>query len=849
MASRVVPCLALAATVCLAMPAAGEPVNPYPRELVSTQTLAAWSFDSGDEGWKAAHDCTVRAEGGRLVITSTGEDPYLAGPALSAKGPVAVRLTMRSRAGGGGQIFWATAESPNFDEAKSAHFAITADGKDHEYTVPLEVAGTLVRLRLDPGSTAGEVAVDGMTLIQMRWHPLEIRQVEQKGAEVHLDLQNREAEAIAFALAGARHTLPGGETLHLALPAAGTRPFEAFPIVIEPQGLPPVRRTIFLVRPDAPGDWVVREGEGLVLRVARDGSGARLEAGGTLVAVIAPLVHRGGEVPALAQPEQAKGNGDVRLEGKGLRVRLRVGAGEVAVAIESQEAVEGPVVRALGNLEGGIFAGLEYLGKGEASSSDLDIETDERFRYAPDLRKVTMPLMTCATDRGTVAVTWKDMANQPVYATPNFFDGAADHRMALRGKKIEATVRVGREPIEETILWAVNRSGGLPLPPAPPRTAEEQWRLCLAAIRGPISGEGGWGHCAEASWKRQPYADIASTLWRLTGEAPDLPRLVPGGGHLPNEAIYFVTGRADEWLRMRAGQVKGVLGEQQADGSFRYAGPYRRGHYEDTASGHCASRAAILLDWARATGDAAALEGGLRTLEYMKRFQVPRGAQTWELSLHTPDILASAYLVRAYVAGYELTGKAEYLACARRWALSGVPFVYLWGDRPIMLYATIPVFGATNWRAPNWMGLPVQWCGGVYAYALHRLAPHDRTLDWDRLARGILVAGEQMQCPDGPTAGCLPDSLALADQRRNGPMINPSALVGLRLVLDGKLDALAVARDGKRRVVAPFPATIRGETAVVQAAKGVAYQVVVDGKRVVDVKSAGTDEVPLGPAE
>jgi hypothetical protein len=229
----------------------------------------------------------------------------------------------------------------------------------------------------------------------------------------------------------------------------------------------------------------------------------------------------------------------------------------------------------------------------------------------------------------------------------------------------------------------------------------------------------------------------------------------------------------------------------------------------------------------------------------MKRFDVPRGAQTWELSLHTPDILASAYLVHAYVRGYELTQKKEYLDEARRWALSGIPFVYLWSRHPVMLYATTPVFGATGYRAPNWMGLPVQWCGGVYAYALALLAPHDKTLDWAHLARGILLSAEQQQYPDGPFLGTLPDSFVLSAQRRQGPNINPCALISLRLILDGQLDSLALATDGKHRVLSPFPLELRDGKAHIKARKGVTYQILIDGHRIRDIQSEGTDLVPL----
>jgi hypothetical protein len=229
----------------------------------------------------------------------------------------------------------------------------------------------------------------------------------------------------------------------------------------------------------------------------------------------------------------------------------------------------------------------------------------------------------------------------------------------------------------------------------------------------------------------------------------------------------------------------------------------------------------------------------------MKRFRTPRGAQTWELSLHTPDILASAHLVRAYVRGYELSGKKEYLDLARKWALSGVPFVYLWEDRPVMRSGTIAVFGATNWTQPNWIGLPVQWCGLVYADALVLLAPYDRSLDWNKLARGILIVGEQMQYSSGPLVGCLPDSFALAKQERRGPAINPCALVSLRLSLDGQLAGLAVARWAGHHVVAPYPVRFQGGKFRVHAPQGSRYQVLVDGERVMNRESKGEDILAL----
>jgi len=331
----------------------------------------------------------------------------------------------------------------------------------------------------------------------------------------------------------------------------------------------------------------------------------------------------------------------------------------------------------------------------------------------------------------------------------------------------------------------------------------------------------------------------------MTGDAPKLDKLQGGGAHIRNDTIWFVQSRVQEWLDMRRGEARALAKRQKPDGSYRYKGKYQKGHFEDTASGYCAGPAANLLEFAWRTGDAEALKAGVKTLDYMTRFRTPRGAQVWELSLHTPDVLASAHLVHAYVRGYQLTGEKGYLAEARRWALSGVPFVTQWTCRPVMLYAATPVLGATNWQAPDWIGLPVQWCGINYAYALHLLAPHDRTLDWKRLAWGILISGEQQQYPDGKFVGTLPDSFELRSQQRRPWNINPTALVCLRLALEGEVDSTALAIGGGHRVLAPFPVAIEGGKARIQARKGLTYQILVDGKKIVDITSKGEDVLEL----
>jgi len=846
---RIRLCLSVVVALSVVLPAAGAGADGREAVMIVGESLHAWTFDAGVEGWQGLHHCTVSAAGGVMKIVSTDHDPYLSAVCRAAGPDVLIKIRAKSSAAGKGQFFWATDKAGGFAEERSKHFDMIHDGKWHDYTLPIRVTGTMTAMRLDPGTAAGTIEIDSIAIHRGGPHPLSIERLETGRDSVVVHVKNISGRPITFEHSDETYTVGGDKTKAIIQMLRGGSQFERCIVTLTSPGLPALKRSMVVFRSDAKeGSKCTTIGGGdLKVRIFYDGVGARIEHKGKLVAVLGPISRvRYHLQPFVVRQETP----DSALLGcVGITCRLAVKGDEISVEIDASKRTadtEGPVLRVLGSLEGGLFAGLEYLGKGEKSSSKLDIETDDHMRIAPDPMLVTMPLMACVTDRGTVAMTWNDMSLRPVYASPNVLDGATDHRMALRGKKIVATILIkDKATVEDTIAWAVKKAGGLPDLPKAPRDGKAQLALAMKSINGPISGEGGWGHCAEAKWKRQYFADVASTIWRITGRVPKTGPLAPGGAHVPNDAIFFAAGQAQRWLAIRGGEAKRIIASQQADGSFRYAGKYRKGHFEDTSSGHCARPAASLLQWARYTGDAAALRAGVKALDYMKRFRTPRGAQTWELSLHTPDVLASAYLVQAYVLGYELTGKKAYLAEARRWALSGVPFVYLWSKHPTMLYATPPVYGATSYRAPLWIGLPVQWCGGVYAYALTGLAKHDKTLDWTRLARGIYIAAQQIQYPDGPLAGCLPDIYVLPSQQRAGPSINPCAIASLQWALEGKVDSLAVASDGKHRIVAPFAVTIKDGLARIEGKKGQTYQVVIDGSRVITVTSRGIDEVPL----
>lgn len=828
------PALALLLHASLLTAAAKAPfIDPFPASIERAEELAAWSFDTSTDDWKAMHDCRVEQDAGRLIVHTTGQDPYLGRPLAlpETNGGVWVDVRLRSPRAGRMELFWVTDQQPSWSasQARSLEVAGAPDWQDLHLYLPLQ--GGLRHLRIDPPAHDDPVEIDTVRILRAHPFPLVWTAWQQEKGGLRVGLRNRSDHTVRGTLQRQALEVKPGQEVERVIPLNRQHPVTAHTIRLKVDGLKPKVRTCITHQLKPSASWLQVPGgnEHSAIRVMPNGTAAAWLLDGRPVAVLAPLLQT--ETGLLSfQPKP--GQDALILVGQGgRRIRLQQQGEELHLEIQSDDEVEGPVVRPTGTLEQGLFAGLEYLGKGESSSSRLDIETGAHLRYAPLPRLVTQPLMVVRTPTATAALGWEDMTIQPLFATPDFIDGTDQSRMALRGTTYRAVLKVNRDRLEDSICWSAQRTGGLPKS-RPPRTPQAQAALNRAGLDGPIRDGNTWGHCIESKYTRTPYVDHASTWWKLTGEVLPMEHLVHGGAHIRNETIFLVSGKAEDWLRQNRNRAQGAIGRQGTEGGFPYRGKadFRRGHFEDTASGYCAQQTLPMIPYALATGDPATVAALEKSLAYMQRFRTPRGAQTWEVSLHTPDILASAYLVYAYLAGYELTGKEEYLATARRWAASGIPFVYLWGNEPVMTYATIPVFGATHFRAPLWIGLPVQWCGLVYAHAIAQLAPHDPSFDWATLARGILHTGEAMQYPEGEKAGTFPDYLVLRGQVRAGPSINPCPLVSLRTLLEGGLDALDYAHAGDVHVVSPFPTRIAQGQVAIDAPDGMSFQVLVNGK-------------------
>ncbi len=286
--------------------------------------------------------------------------------------------------------------------------------------------------------------------------------------------------------------------------------------------------------------------------------------------------------------------------------------------------------------------------------------------------------------------------------------------------------------------------------------------------------------------KKSEYLERAETAIR------NMQRSI--GRNLP-----FYIGGLDKLYIGYRNNIMNLINSQNEDGSWRFDPDiwnkndqihhqdyHKLGKKGDVEIGLCANNAYNLLRYARMTGDKTSLSAGLKALAFMGRFTVPRAAQVWEVPVHTPDILASAHAVQAYLEAYKITGKGSYLFEAIYWAYTGLPFVYLWNndDMPYMLYASIPVFGAT-WFTGSWFGVAVQWNGLDYAYALYDLDEYDKSLPWRKIADGLTISALYQQETSEKYEGLYPDSYNFMDKTTSAWKLSPSLIIRNLFVMMG----------------------------------------------------------------
>ncbi|MCY0898653.1 MAG: hypothetical protein OWU33_06885 [Firmicutes bacterium] len=492
----------------------------------------------------------------------------------------------------------------------------------------------------------------------------------------------------------------------------------------------------------------------------------------------------------------------------------------------------------------GLFPGLEWLTAGESSSSELDVRGPEHVRFSPHPLKMTWPVM--AVKMGDIILGWiwnnSDQWNQDdrgytaEFGSPDTWYGLAPaHRMGL---SIPSGSRYRSEEntlLSDTYRWPphvslrcsaklvvlANQSSvlaildewvkhfGLPAASVPPFDYGQEWDLARQAYTKSFWDEGhGWGHVL--GWPAEVYSQNLFLMKVLSGEIhgpadPEMNRIIEtasswvtaetlaqfNGVHIPGWEPPFLHPDGVDALLVAREKANALVESQGPDGNWVFSpestAQETLGARGSKAVGLTAIPAETLLSLGRILGDQELLNAGYRALDAMNNFRVPRAAQVWECPVHAPDILAAARALNAYLEGYQLTGRIEFLEQARYWAKAGLPFLYVWetGDRPVMRWASIAIFGATFYEM-SWFGRPVQWNGLVFADALLRLAQYDQSFPWREIARGIFHSGMHQQRLVPPGVGGYPDSWYLPDNTPvQGVDINPETLVKVLLRLMG----------------------------------------------------------------
>lgn len=517
-----------------------------------------------------------------------------------------------------------------------------------------------------------------------------------------------------------------------------------------------------------------------------------------------------------------------------------------AEAPRALRAFDGPMVYVL-DREEAVFPGLEWLVDDEVSSSTRDIEEGHphQVRYAPHVNMITIPAISVKSSAGVFGLLW-DMRQEwapgerkpaAAFASPDRFNHQRTHLMGLFAPSVPDHVqpnhRLAEDPYDmsgpvrlQCRIYADGASDDV-LSTLDAYLAQTELPAPTPLPTGSYDAEIVFGSIAylESLWSEEDAKWFASKNGppQMSGptDSPDYAAdLVLAAQLTDDEALRqrcldrVALVRPEDAARplhalrrygpfeqvlLNAGHVSSLLAARGDDGAWRFDADFEDdgvfkgldyhtlGPDEAAALGTCAEKAYQALRFARITADMSIYERMLPTLELMTQFRVPRAAQVWEVPFFTPDILAAADAVDAYIEAYRVSGEARWLDEARRWARAGLPFVFLWEDdeHPFLLGGSIPVFGAT-FHQHSWFGNIVQWNGLRYAAAVLKLAEYDGSWPWVKFAALIVHSAVQQQAREGEDAGLWPDSISTLTAQKSGWVFAPRQITSVMLALTGR---------------------------------------------------------------
>ena len=482
-----------------------------------------------------------------------------------------------------------------------------------------------------------------------------------------------------------------------------------------------------------------------------------------------------------------------------------------------------------------LFPGLEFLESDERSSSTRDAAPPLDNRLVPHPCKITVPILAVEMQKTLVGIIWNpletwDGENQmlsAMFASPNWHQHQKNHELGVflptiptwvQENHTEASIPyplLSSRPVSikteiivdghASILDAVAHwtdAYGTPEPLQPPRGDEEEVLLSRHGFMHTTWDENTRKsrHCVD--WAAHNEPGFGTLLWydylatkdekvkervqeiisNTVADAGPGGLAARGSCHILRWEFPFYIGSLDAALAYMEAETQQRIATQGSDGSWRWHPTNEKtailGKAGEAVLGTCAESALVLLKHARITGNKTSRKAGLKALEFMKQFSLPRGAQMWECPMYQPDVLAAAHAIGAYVEAFELTQEKKYFKRATYWAETALPFLYHWHlpDRPGMHFASIPVFGTTFYTHP-WFGVPVQWNGLVLAYYLQRLNQHTEDERWHQIAEGITISAMYQQWDDGERKGTYPDGFYGFCTEGKGPHLNPEDIM------------------------------------------------------------------------
>jgi len=862
---------------------------PVPPELKDCKIHKIWPCSALNEGWRPDHNVSAfSVKNGILSFTNTGSDPWIINTTPGSADTSSYHflgIKMRSSVSGSNQIYFATDESP-LGESTVIQCPVRGDGQFHFYEVNLSQLktwkGKLTTLRIDPvngGSEVGaKVDIDWIALYQV---PARIT----IGRPYTWHDGSKNIVTIPVRNIGGEPSQPGIIKLDNNEPKAirPVRPNETCTVNLEfqPKANPETMRIRGVFGGRKRFNIEMSTGQAMDVYTAVL---AYLDKAGVINYIeVLPTEER-------ARVSRAKRSIDGGTATFTLNFNTLPNTRKMIVTTALNATIpikvlrfEGPRIEFSSSISNGhaLFPGLEYLDANEPSSASAHIGPKLADRHVPHPYKITVPVMAVETEVGVIGVSWDPLQEwAPGHAlpcaefeVPNRSEGGANTLMTVFAPSIPDyvdensefarqpyTLKPGQAMKLTTTFFISNgkisdvipdyyASHGIPKAPPIAGGAEGTIDTCFKAYTQSL-------YSAEVKgWKSHfgmgvPYSFKAPYAALVLGESlrKSDPTIARRCDIDPNAQIALYTGPTLGWFTDDARKAaREAISKQSADGGFPYSITEEQskrvkefadqvgidattlGTIGETNSGLICRELNGILDYALRTADRQCIEAGLKGLEKLNTYTVPRGAQTWEVHAHTPDIYAAAIAVDANVKGYHLTGDAKYLDAAKFWAQTGLPFVYSWAppissvpaavlhldengegkhgflDKPTEFYidthrhvlpgASIAVFG-TSFYMVNWFGTPVQWCGLAWANSVREYVKLQPDPVLKAVADAVFASGTQQQFDKGFAAGTYPDSWNLASNTVNTAFIVPDSIISYAYSLIDEKHPASISIEG-----------------------------------------------------